>query len=245
MAAPGAHFFGEERLHCCLGPVLTHPPPDPTPVRYPYAGSPQRARPMTGTGGRAAVPQTLLHRRPDPRPALPVPSVRARGSLPAPLPRQHGYRVGQSAGPPAPRAPPRESLPPPHSAAGTFHPPRAVAPFPGPLPHRQVTPRLLFPEIGNLRTSWGTPRNARLAGPSVDRHPQGTRRCFSKRNCFLIKVSRSTSFGSFRFPWSEITKVNRCEVLFQITVNPQPQASAGLHLPLHFWDRNPKKDKAV
>ena len=36
-----------------------------------------------------------------------------------------------------------------------------------------------------------------------------------KRNCFLIKVSMSTSVRSFRVPWSETTKVNRCAVLFK------------------------------
>jgi len=48
-----------------------------------------------------------------------------------------------------------------------------------------------------------------------------------KRNCFLIKVSMSTSDRSFRVPWSETTKVTRYGVLLNPPSTRNPKHSKG------------------
>src|SRR6185369_3337212 len=61
-----------------------------------------------------------------------------------------------------------------------------------------------------------------------------------KRNCFLIKVSMSTSVRVLSYSLVGNTKLTRCRGAAQIPVNPQLQTFQGLQLPLHFSDRNPK-----
>src|SRR5438105_7889053 len=59
-----------------------------------------------------------------------------------------------------------------------------------------------------------------------------------KRNCFLIKVSMSTSV---RIPSCSLigtTNLNRCRGALQISIRPQAQVFQGLQLPLHFSERN-------
>src|SRR5437588_623148 len=61
-----------------------------------------------------------------------------------------------------------------------------------------------------------------------------------KRNCFLIKVSMSTSV---RIPSCSLigtTNLNRCRGALQISIRPQAQVFQGLQLPLHFSERNQK-----
>lgn len=61
-----------------------------------------------------------------------------------------------------------------------------------------------------------------------------------KRNCFLIKVSMSTSARVLSYSLVGNTKLTRCRGALQIPVRPQLQSFKGLQLPLHFSERNLK-----
>ena len=131
-------------LNRLLGPVVAHPQQNP-PLQIVNHGeidlalaSAHLVDPNDMHGRPRPVFQPVLHRPfHNGSHALPIQSVLACRALPTQFPRQLRHCIGQSGGHPRPGFGPGKVLH-PHSAAGTFHPTRAIAQLQRQFPQGQI-----------------------------------------------------------------------------------------------------------
>ena len=184
--------------------------------------------------------------------AFPVQPVLARRALPTQLPRQHGHGIGQRRGHSRPRLGPWKVFH-PHSAAGTLHPARTVAQFQGQLPHREIAPLSLSPNIVNLQASLSAnPAAQEPLSQPVDIHQHALGGLFHLGHAMSFQMQLFSDKGLYEHlgsgPFVFLGRKHEINPMPGCRSNPvrsQAQALKGLQLQLHFSEMNQESEVTI
>ena len=172
----------------------------------------------------------------------------ASSSLPTQLARQHGHGIGQRRSHPSPGLRPRKVFH-PYPAARTLHSPRAVAQFQWQLPHGEIAPLPLFADIVNLQTSLpANPAAQKPLAEPIDVHQHALAGLFHFGHGMSFQTQLFSDKGFYEHlgsgPFVFFGRNNEINPMPGCPSNParsQLQTFKGLQLPLHFWERSPKR----